>query len=170
MFKGQTTATTDVVSKCIMPVTGAFVSPLRIGRERTREGGRIVILHSTGRTGINTRVVAVLLYGALMRRKVAGDSADVVSGALERGVEVPGVGVGASTGCARIAFAGPNPNTSSPHVSIDLRNHSATKAVYADTSVLGKHLIRDLDTTDNIDEIDAYFEVIHATLAIDKCN
>ncbi len=109
MFKGQTTATTDVVSKCIMPVTGAFVSPLRIGRERTREGGRIVILHSTGRTGINTRVVAVLLYGALMRRKVAGDSADVVSGALERGVEVPGVGVGASTGCARIAFAGPNP-------------------------------------------------------------
>jgi len=44
-----------------------------------------------------------------MRRKVAGDSADVVSGALERGVEVPGVGVGASTGCARIAFAGPNP-------------------------------------------------------------
>jgi hypothetical protein len=87
---------------CIMPVTGAFVSPLRIGRERTREGGRIVILHSTGWTGINTRVVAVLLYGALMRRKVAGDSADVVSGPLERGVEVPGVGVGASTGCARI--------------------------------------------------------------------
>jgi hypothetical protein len=37
------------------------------------------------------------VYGSLMRRKVAGERADVVSGALERGVEVPGVGVGAST-------------------------------------------------------------------------
>src|SRR6266851_4718964 len=107
--------------------------------------------------------MAVLLYGALRARSSATERIDEVA-------RWRGVGVGASTGCARIAFAGPNPNTSSPHVSIDLRNHSATKAVYADTSVLGKHLIRDLDTTDNIDEIDAYFEVIHATLAIDKCN
>jgi hypothetical protein len=83
---------------------------LRIGRERERESDRIVILHSTGWTGINTRAVAVLLYSAVMRRKVAGERTDVVSGALERSVEVPGVGVGASTGCAHIAFAGPNPN------------------------------------------------------------
>ena len=54
--------------------------------------------------------MAVQLYGALMRRKLAGEHADVVLGALERSVEVPGVGVGASTGRARIAFAGPNPN------------------------------------------------------------
>ena len=63
---------------------------------------------------INTRVVGVLLYGVLMRCKVAGERADVVSGALERGVEVPGVSVGVSTGCARIAFAGSNPNRDGP--------------------------------------------------------
>jgi len=68
---------------CIMPVTGAFVSPLRIGRERTREGGRIVILHSTGWTGINTRVMAILLYGALMHHKVVEEHANIVLGVLE---------------------------------------------------------------------------------------
>ena len=77
-----------------------------------REEVEFVVLHSTGRTSINTRVVAVLLYRALMRRKVAGERADVMSGALERDVEKPGVGVGASTDCVRIAFAGPNPDIS----------------------------------------------------------
>ena len=57
--------------------------------------------------------MAVLLYGALMRRRVAGERLDVLSGVAERGVQVvmhvmPGVGVGASTGCVRIVVAGPN--------------------------------------------------------------
>ena len=56
-------------------------------------------------------IVAVLLYGALMRRRVAGERLDVLPGVVEHGVVVPGVGVGASTGCAHVVVAGPNPNT-----------------------------------------------------------
>ena len=51
-------------------------------------------------------VMAVLLYGALMYCRAR-------SSATERIDEVArwrGVGVGASTGCACITFAGPNPN------------------------------------------------------------
>jgi hypothetical protein len=53
---------------------------------------------------------------------------------------------------------------------IDHRKRFATKATYADASVLGKQLIRELDTTEDVDEIEAFFEGMHAALAIDTSN
>ena len=53
---------------------------------------------------------------------------------------------------------------------IDLRKRFATQAVNADASVLGKQLIRELDITEDVDEIEAFFEGMHAALAIDTSN
>ena len=53
---------------------------------------------------------------------------------------------------------------------IDLRKRFATQAVHADASVLGKQLIQELDTTEDVDEIEAFFEGIHAALTIDTSN
>ena len=50
---------------------------------------------------------------------------------------------------------------------VDLRKRFATQAVHADSSVLGKQLIRELDITEDVDEIEAFFEGIHAALAVD---
>ncbi|KAH9956846.1 hypothetical protein BJV74DRAFT_873828 [Russula compacta] len=50
---------------------------------------------------------------------------------------------------------------------ISLRKRYAAQAVHADASVLGKQLIRELDTTEDVDEIEAFFEGMHAALAID---
>ena len=51
---------------------------------------------------------------------------------------------------------------------IGLRTRFVSHAVHADASVLGKQLIRELDTTEDVDEIEAFFEGMHATLAVDK--
>jgi hypothetical protein len=50
---------------------------------------------------------------------------------------------------------------------IDLRKRFATQAVHADASVLGKQLIRELDITEDVDEIEAFFEGLHAALVVD---
>ena len=51
---------------------------------------------------------------------------------------------------------------------IGLTKRFVAHAVHADASVLGKQLIRELDTTEDVDEIEAYFEGMHAALAVDK--
>jgi hypothetical protein len=50
---------------------------------------------------------------------------------------------------------------------VDLRKRFAAQAVHADSSVLGKQLIRELDITEDVDEIEAFFEGIHAALTVD---
>ncbi|KAI0293861.1 hypothetical protein B0F90DRAFT_1760714 [Multifurca ochricompacta] len=50
---------------------------------------------------------------------------------------------------------------------IGLRKRLAAQAVQTDASVLGKQLIRELDTTEDVDEIEAFFEGIHAALTVD---
>ena len=68
---------------------------LRIGMERAREGGELLFyVVQDGRVKIR-EIVAVL-------HRVAEERLDVLSGVAERGVVVPGVGVGARTGCVRI--------------------------------------------------------------------
>ncbi len=51
---------------------------------------------------------------------------------------------------------------------ISLRERFSAQAFCADASVLGKQLMRELDTTEDIDEIEAFFEGMHAALAIDN--
>ncbi|KAI0245457.1 hypothetical protein BJV78DRAFT_1287812 [Lactifluus subvellereus] len=51
---------------------------------------------------------------------------------------------------------------------VDLRKRFTTQAVHADASVLGKQLIRELDTAEDVDEIEAFLEGMHATLMIDE--
>jgi hypothetical protein len=51
---------------------------------------------------------------------------------------------------------------------IGLTKRFVAHAVHADASVLGKQLIRELDTTEDVDEIEAFFEGTHAALAVDK--
>ena len=51
---------------------------------------------------------------------------------------------------------------------IGLAKRFVAHAVHADASVLGKQLIRELDTTENVDEIEAFFEGMHAALVVDK--
>ena len=51
---------------------------------------------------------------------------------------------------------------------IGLKKRFVAHAVHADSSVLGKQLIRELDTTEDVEEIEAFFEGTHATLAVDK--
>ena len=53
---------------------------------------------------------------------------------------------------------------------IGLRKRFSTHAVNADPSVLGKQLIRELDTTEDVDEIEGYFEGMHAALVVDSDN
>jgi len=50
---------------------------------------------------------------------------------------------------------------------IGLTKRFVSQAVHADASVLGKQLIQELDTTENVDEITAFFEGMHAALAVD---
>lgn len=51
---------------------------------------------------------------------------------------------------------------------IGLTKRFVAHAVHADASVLGKQLIRELDTTEDVDEIEAFFEGMHAALVVDK--
>jgi hypothetical protein len=51
---------------------------------------------------------------------------------------------------------------------IGLTKRFFSHAVHADESVLGKQLIRELDTTEDVDEIEGFFEGMHAALAVDK--
>ena len=51
---------------------------------------------------------------------------------------------------------------------MDLRTRFTAQAVHADASVLGKQLIRELDTTEDVDEIEAFLEGMHAKLVIDE--
>jgi hypothetical protein len=51
---------------------------------------------------------------------------------------------------------------------IGLTKRFFSHAVHADENVLGKQLIRELDTTEDVDEIEGFFEGMHAALAVDK--
>ncbi|KAI0248285.1 hypothetical protein BJV78DRAFT_1284904 [Lactifluus subvellereus] len=51
---------------------------------------------------------------------------------------------------------------------VDLRKRFTVQAVHADASVLGKQLIQELDTAEDVDEIEAFLEGMHATLMIDE--
>jgi hypothetical protein len=79
--------------------------------ERAREGGELLFyVVQDGRVKIH-EIVAVL-------HRVAEERLDVLSGVAGRGVVVPGVGVGARTGCVRIVgghtCCEPHPEVSVP--------------------------------------------------------